>query len=215
MNFSFFSLLVPIFSPYFLFSCFCTKAYSVQFINMKYHRRWKIQMAAWRLWICNRSLQLLKPPMFCLFCAGSQLLTGQPVILQGDTTPDDQGDVLVGKGRQKWTQKVFLKGHSFSPNELGLRPTKLCHAMLPAVSLPPPCKSIFIGSFKLKRLLCYLGLQGQSWQSAWSFLVLLCQRDSTILFYNSLTYCPFFEEKLNQYSPSTPSTWQMQSELFT
>lgn len=64
-------------------------------------------------------------------------------------------------------------------------------------------------------LLCYLGLQWQRSQPAQSFLVFLCQRDSMILFYDSLTYCPFFDEKLNQYSSSAPSTWQMQSELFT
>lgn len=52
------------------YSCFCTKFYSVQFINKKYHRRWKIQMAAWRLRICERDLCIffLSHPCFACLC---------------------------------------------------------------------------------------------------------------------------------------------------
>lgn len=117
---------------------------------MKYPRRWKIQMAAWWLWICKRSLQLpLKPPMCCVFVQGHSCWQDSQRYCRETSRRRTRVLFCPGKGKQKWAQTVFCKGHLISPNELGLRPTKPGHAMLPAVPLLPPHKSIFIGSFKL------------------------------------------------------------------
>lgn len=164
------------------------------------------------LW--ERSLHLLlKPPMFCLFVQGHSCWQDSQYYCRETSCWRTRVLLYPSKGRQEWAQKVFYEG--ISPQWIGAqaKQTWPCHAACSFFATTMRIHSH--GIIQTETLLYYLGLQWQRSQSAWSFLVFLCQHDSVILFYDSLTYSPFFDEKLNQYSPSALSTWQMQSELFT
>lgn len=182
---------------------------------MKYHRRWKIQMAVWRLWICKRDLciSFLSHPCFAYLCRVAAVNRTARVTVGAHRARGPGGWSTQPREGKNEHRKFSMRGTRFHPMNWGSGQPNL--AM--------PCCLQFLchhhtnpySSDHSNWWSCCLELQWQRSQSAWSFLVFLCQHDSMILFYDSVTYCPFFDEKLNQYSPFAPSTWQMQSELFT
>lgn len=172
-------------------------------------------MAAWWLWICKRDLCnffLSHPcvPYSCRVTAVDRTAS----VTAGRHHAGGPGCCSVQAREGKNEHRQFsVRGTRFHPMNWGSGQQNLatpcCLQFLCCHHTNP-----FSSDHSNWTLLCYLGLQWQRSQSARSFLVFLCQHDSMILFYDSLTNCPFFDEKLNHYSPSAHSTWQMQSELF-